>query len=67
MNATRRKAAPAGHPTIATTREIVAGTSQGTYVPQWQPMRPGAEDALAKPSRIGKQLSYRDGRVEKLA
>lgn len=52
---------------IATPREIVAGTSIGNYIPQWGPMRPGAEDALKLPSRIGKRLTYRDGREEQLA
>lgn len=54
-------------PTIATPREIVVGTSKGDYVPQWAPLRRGAEDAIKLPSRIGKRLNYRDGRVETLA
>lgn len=29
--------------------------------------RLGAEDALALPSRIGNELRYRDGRVERMA
>jgi hypothetical protein len=65
MNATRRKATHA-QPTIATPRQIVAGSTTGTYVPQWGPMRTGAEDALKLPSRMGKRLTYRDGREEKL-
>lgn len=67
MNATRRKATPKAEPTIAAPQKIVAGTSQGVYVPQWGPMRPGAEDALKLPSRLGKRLNYRDGREETLA
>ncbi len=67
MNATRRKAAQPVLPTIAGPREIVNGSSDGDYVPTWQPLRPGAEDALKLPSRIGKRLNYRDGRKEKLA
>ena len=67
MNDTRRKAAQAGLPTVATNREIVNGSTQGNYVPQWQPLRPGAEDALKLPSRSGKRLNYRDGREETLA
>lgn len=66
MNA-RRKAAPPQEPTIATVRAIVNGNSQGNYVPTWQPLRPGAEDALKVPTRMGKRLHYRDGRVETLA
>lgn len=30
------------------------------------PMRPGSEDALQYPSRMGDNLFYRDGRVEKI-
>lgn len=60
----RRKAAPK-QPIIATNREIVNGSSQGIYVPQWGPMRPGAEDALKLPSRMGSRLIYRDGREVK--
>ena len=66
MNATRRKAAPTELPAIATTREIVNGSSHGDYVPTWQPLRPGADDALKIPSRTGKRLTYRDGRKEVL-
>ena len=54
-------------PTIAGPREYVSSASSGPYVPQWAPLRPGAEDALTKPSRIGKRLTYRDGREETLA
>lgn len=66
MNATRRKATPV-QPTVAGPREIVNGSSNETYVPQWSPLRPGAEDALKLPSRMGKNLTYRDGREERLA
>jgi len=66
MKHTRRKAEPSV-PTIATNREIVADTSTGNYVPKWGPSRPGQDDALALPSRMGKRLVYRDGREEKLA
>ena len=61
---TRRKAA---RQTIATPREIVNGSTQGTYVPYWRPLRPGADQHEAVPSRMGKRLTYRDGRVETLA
>lgn len=51
---------------IAPLRTIPHALPAGTYVPQWQPLRPGAEDALKIPSRMGKRLTYRDGRVEVL-
>lgn len=54
-------------PTIAGPREHVGSSSTGDYVPQWAPLRPGAEDALKLPSRSGKRLNYRDGREERLA
>ena len=33
---------------------------------KWLQQRPGAQDALAHPSRIGDRLHYRDGRVTDL-
>ena len=51
----------------ATQRTIPHALPPGTYTPTWQPLRPGAEDALKIPSRTGKRLTYRDGRVETLA
>ena len=48
-------------------RTIPHELAVGTYKPTWQPLRPGAEDALKIPSRSGKRLNYRDGREETLA
>lgn len=67
MKHTRRKAAQPELPTIATPRTIVAGSSEGNYVPQWGPSRPNADQHEQIPSRMGKRLTYRDGREEKLA
>lgn len=50
----------------ATQRTIPHALPPGTYTPTWQPLRPGADDALKIPSRVGKVLTYRDGRVEVL-
>lgn len=66
MNNTRQKAEHSV-PTVASSRTIVAGSSTGRYVPQWGPARPGQDDALALPSRMGNRLVYRDGREEKKA
>lgn len=66
MKHTRQKAAPIA-PTIAATRSVVNGSVAGRYVPQWGPQRPGQDDALSKPSRMGNRLYYRDGRVETLS
>lgn len=52
---------------FAPLRTIPHELPAGNYVPKWQPLRPGAEDALKIPSRSGKTLTYRDGRVEKMA
>lgn len=65
MKHTRLKATPS-KPTVAGPREIVNGSIFEPYVPTWAPLRPGADDALKLPSRMGKRLSYRDGREEKL-
>lgn len=48
-------------------RTIPHELPEGNYIPQWQPLRPGADDALKIPSRINNRLVYRDGREEKLA
>ncbi len=66
MKNTRRKATPVV-PTIAAPRTHVNGSSKDNYVPHWGPQRPGQDDALALPSRMGKRLVYRDGREEVLA
>lgn len=44
--------------TAATVREIYAGNELSAPA-----TRPGADDALALPSRIDRQLHYRDGRT----
>lgn len=67
MNATRRKAEPKPEPSVAAPRTVVGTSSAGDYVPKWGPSRPGQDDALALPSRMGNRLVYRDGRVEVLA
>lgn len=36
----------------------------GNYVPQWQPLRPGADDHEKIPSRRVATREWRDGRVE---
>jgi len=53
-------------PAKSQVRTVVNGTTKKSdkYTPVWQPMRPGAEDALKVPSRMGDRLHYRDGRVE---
>lgn len=53
-------------PAKAQVRTVVNGTTKKSdkYTPVWQPMRPGSEDALKVPSRMGNVLHYRDGRVE---
>jgi len=48
-------------------RTIPHELATGTYEPTWQPLRPGADDALKIPSRVNNRLVYRDGRVETLA
>ena len=55
-------------PSVAGPRTTVAATVQsGSHYDgrELRPYagRPGATDALALPSRIGKRLHYRDGRV----
>jgi hypothetical protein len=42
-------------------------SERGTYRSSWAPIRPGADDGLAVPSRIGNRLHYRDGRAEVVA
>ena len=42
-------------------------SERGTYRSSWAPIRPGANDSLAIPSRIGNRLHYRDGRAEVVA
>ena len=48
--------------TAATQRETYAGNELSAPA-----VRPGADDALALPSRTGRNLHYRDGRTELLA
>ena len=55
------------HGGILPARTITQPLSTGTYIPTWQPLRPGADDALSIPSRTGNVLRYRDGREETLA
>lgn len=50
-------------PTIASKRHHVNSTQNSPYKSSWTSMRPGADNALAIPSRIGNRLHYRDGRV----
>ena len=50
---------------IARTRDIVAGTvKKGNYTPEWQPMRPGADDHENVPSLHCGTRTWRDGRQE---
>lgn len=51
---------------VALPARIANSSSSDVYRPTWQPLRPGAEDALKVPSRSGTRLTYRDGRVEVL-
>lgn len=67
MKALRRKEKQPELLTTATARDHVNGSTVGNYVPHWGPSRPGQDDALALPSRMGNRLVYRDGREEKLA
>lgn len=50
-------------PQIAEKRHHVNSTQRQIYTPSWTSMRPGADNALTIPSRIGNRLHYRDGRV----
>ena len=50
------------HGGILPDRTITQPLPTGTYTPTWQPLRPGADDALSIPSRTGNVLRYRDGR-----
>lgn len=45
----------------------VSGWKVVPYVPTNHSVRPGADNALAIPSRFGDQLRYRDGRVVDIA
>lgn len=55
------------------TGEIVAPRShtnvsqREVYRSNWSSVRPGADEALAVPSRMNNRLHYRDGRVEVIA
>lgn len=52
--------------TVATSRTTVG---EGIYDPmsvKRTPMRPGSEDFLKYPSRMGNELRYRDGRIEEI-
>ena len=53
-----------GDPALLTRSPIRSIASAADLAPPAQ--RPGAEDALAYPSRIGSRLHYRDGRVTDL-
>ena len=48
-------------------RTIPHELPKGDYIPTWQPLRPNADQHEQIPSRAGMRLTYRDGRVEKLA
>lgn len=53
-------------PRAATTPMICAATTRGSYAGSElsaPAVRPGADDSLKLPSRIGNALHYRDGRV----
>lgn len=54
-------------PEITPLRTVTNATSTKDYKPFWQPVRPGADDALKVPTRMGNRLHYRDGRVKELA
>lgn len=54
----KRVQPPAAHPARNLWRANTYDPAQDTC-----PVRPGADDALALPSRIGNMLHYRDGRV----
>ena len=50
-------------------RVIVNSNTRGkySYIKSIQAPRPGADDNLSKPSRIGDQLHFRNGRVTDLS
>ena len=50
------------HGGILPERTLTQPVSDKPYIPTWQPLRPGADDALSIPSRTGNVLRYRDGR-----
>ena len=70
-NAGKDKLEQLGLPSLAT-RPSVAGPRRyymdGNYEPEKdaRPMRPGSQDFLQYPSRIGHTRRYRDGRVEQI-
>lgn len=45
-------------------RTVTNGSSSGTYIPNWIPVRPGSQDHEKIPSRMGDMRIYRDGRRE---
>ena len=45
-------------------RTVTNTAVTATYVPNWIPVRPGAQDHEAIPSLQGSRRVYRDGRVE---
>jgi hypothetical protein len=52
---------------IATAKPQTFSKMVGIYNEPTKPaVRPGADDHLKHPSRMGQQLSYKDGREEKL-
>jgi hypothetical protein len=68
INSAPRLRAPTGMPTVAAPRTAQL-TTRGLYTgAELRPYegRPGAMDAFALPSRMGRRLHYRDGRVQEL-
>ena len=51
---------------VATARTYCNMGQREIYSPTWSPGRPGADDGLRIPSRIGDKRFYRDGRVERI-
>ena len=53
-----------GNPSLLTRSPVRSLASAADLAPQ--PPRPGSQQGLASPSRIGKRLHHRDGRVTDL-
>lgn len=49
---------------VATPRHISSMNSRDVYVENWVPVRAGSQEHEKFPSRMGNNLSYRDGRKE---
>lgn len=47
-------------------RTITNASMRDYYKPQWWPMRVGADDHEAIPTRINDELHYRDGTVKEV-